>query len=154
MEAPLPACAALSAGKDTVMSGFYRKGYYQGSMALVNSSMYVKNQDIDFHFPDGNYSMFNCGPRIYNSGGFLTIAARGCNECSQSCHLRILLVLVVMKNEQLLGGQIQYSGLRSYSRSLNMYFWLFSSVSHLVRHLIMPRRKTLVLKLFTIRAVF
>lgn len=124
MEAPLPPCAALSAGKDTVMFVFYRKGL-PGIVALVNNSMYVKNQDLDFHFPDGNYSMFDCGPRIYNSGGFLTIAARGCNEHSQSCHLRILLVLVVMKNEQLLGGQIQYGGVRSYSWSLNLYFWLF-----------------------------
>lgn len=106
------------------MFGFYRKGL-PGIVALVNSFMYVKNQDIDFHFPDGNYSLFNCSPKIYNSGGFLAIAARGCNERSQSCHLRILLVLVVMENEQLPGGQIQYSGLRSYSQSLNMYFWLF-----------------------------
>lgn len=33
-------------------------------------------------------------------------------------------------------------------------FGFFSSVSHLVRHLIMPRCKTLVLKLFTVCAVF
>jgi hypothetical protein len=55
---------------------FLQQGFTSDLGLWSNSSMHVNSQERNFDFPDGNYSMFDCGPRIYNSNDFLIIAVQ------------------------------------------------------------------------------